>query len=919
MNKQHLAARIWRCANNMRGKISAEKYKNYILGFIFYKYVSEKEEDLLISDGWRAEDIEALSEGDIKDADYIRERIGYFIPYKYLYSTWIRPDADFNVGDVRDALQSFNRNVYKDYRAVYDNVFASLVSELDDLGDNPQHQLVAIKKLLDIIQPIPMDSRDYDVLGFIYENLIGNFAANAGKKAGEFYTPREVAVLMSDIIAYNLQDKNHISIYDPTSGSASLLLTVGQSVAKHNGNPDSVKYYAQELIKETYNLTRMNLIMRGIKPANIVTKNADTLIDDWPLQENEVDPLRVDACCSNPPYSKEWVVPTASDPRFDEYGRAPKSKADYAFLLHNLYHLNAGGIMTIVLPHGVLFRGGEESKIRTKLLENGNIEAIIGLPPDIFYGTQIPTIVMVLRRSRSKRDVLFIDASKYFIRDGTKNRLREQDIRRVFDAYCRRTEIDGFSHVATWEEIEENGFNLNIPRYVDSSEKTSAPDIYASMFGGVPVVEIDELSIWWKTMPSLRGELFSENGSYATLKVKDIDKTIGESQDVVDFKTAVSNAAAKYIGSLCEVLFGNNLEELDIRSVQQELEARLFSEFSVLPLVDEYAAYQEFSDSWKTIANDLETIKADGFTTASQAIDPNLVVEKQKDKREEEVQDKNEPWVGRVLPFGIVQRLYLPGEFEKVERLEATIAQQDWICSDFVNNLTEEEQDLDFIKEDGSIDVSKSNRVNRAFWEACSEYEPQLEGLICYWDTLKDKNKGIVDLKSIPAYYQGTDWGAIKAKQDGTYTTKAIETRITNLIDSLEFNEESLAARLKDVIEAIKELKCANKELKIVRQELIDSTRTYIENISIDEAKSVLKIKWTQTLEGRLAELADERIADLKTKVCQLAKCYEETLKDVDDAIEVASTELVGMLEQLEGNDFDMAGIAEFRRLLGGE
>ena len=918
MNKQQLAARIWRCANNMRGKISAEKYKDYILGFIFYKYISEKEEKLLVNEGWDSEDIEALSEEDIKDVEYIQGRIGYFIPYRSLYSTWTRSDADFNVGDVRDALQAFNRNIHKDFRAVYDNIFASLATGLDELGDNPQHQLVAIKKLLNIIQPIPMDSKDYDVLGFIYENLIGNFAANAGKKAGEFYTPHEVANLMSDIIAYNLQDKEHISIYDPTSGSASLLLTVGNSVAKHNGDPDSVKYYAQELNRETYNLTRMNLVMRGIKPANIVTKNADTLEDDWPLKENEVDPLRVDACCSNPPYSKKWVVPTASDPRYDEYGKAPKSKADYAFLLHNLYHLNAGGIMTIVLPHGVLFRGGEEGEIRTKLLENGNIEAVIGLPADIFYGTGIPTIVMVLRRARAKRDVLFIDASKCFIKDGKKNRLRARDIRSVFDAYRGRVDIPGFAHLATWEEIEQNGFNLNIPRYVDSSKKTIAPDIYASMFGGVPVAEIDELAEYWHTLPTLRGELFLEEGPYASIKTENIDKAINANRDVVAFKKEGTKTVLTFCDYLHATLFDEDMETIDVRNARQTLESKLFSSFAALPLVSEYAAYQEFFDNWAIVSDDLDTIQQDGFVTTTQAVDPNMVVIKKsgKDDEEEEIQDKKVPWVGRVLPFDIVQRMYLHKETEKVALLEATIAAQEQVCTNFVEDLSEEEKEQDFIKDDGSIDGSK---VNRAYWEACSEYCAELDGLICYWDTLKEKEKTVDDLLAVPARYLGTGWSVLAAKKDGTYSFKVIETRINNLIEHINPDEESLAARLGCAIRALEIERQSKRELKVAQKELIEATCAYIKSISADEARAVLDAKWVRSLEAQFDGLVNASIETLKTKVKQLTCRYEITLKDVDNDIDTVSAELTEMLGRLKGNGFDMAGIAELRVLLGGE
>ena len=279
-----------------------------------------------------------------------------------------------------------------------------------------------------------MDGRqDYDVLGFIYEYLISNFAANAGKKAGEFYTPHEVSMLMSEIVSWHLAGRENITIYDPTSGSGSLLINIGKAVARRNGDPDSIKYYAQELKENTYNLTRMNLVMRGILPDNIVARNGDTLEDDWPWfdtvenKDETYDPLFVDAVVSNPPYSQNWDPEDKElDPRF-KFGVAPKSKADYAFLLHDLYHLRPDGIMCIVLPHGVLFRGGEEGTIRKNLVENRHIQAIIGLPANIFFGTGIPTIIMVLRKQRETSDVLVVDASKHFVKEGKNNKLRASD------------------------------------------------------------------------------------------------------------------------------------------------------------------------------------------------------------------------------------------------------------------------------------------------------------------------------------------------------------------------------------------------------------------------------------------------------------------------------------------------------------
>ena len=367
MNKQQLASKIWESANKMRSKIEANEYKDYILGFIFYKFLSDKEVKYLMANDWTEEYLPVLTEDDAETVESVQKNIGYFISYDNLFSSWIAKGSDFSAENVTDALSAFSRLINSDHKKLFDNIFATLQTGLSKLGETSGARTKAIRELIYLIKDIPMDGKqDYDVLGFIYEYLISNFAANAGKKAGEFYTPHEVSLLMSEIIANHLKNRTKIEIYDPTSGSGSLLINIGKCVARYAGNGDRIKYYAQELKENTYNLTRMNLIMRGILPDNIVTRNGDTLEEDWPyFDENDpihtYNPLYVDAVVSNPPYSQPWdPADKESDPRYKDFGLAPKGKADYAFLLHELYHLKPDGIMTIVLPHGVLFRGGEE-------------------------------------------------------------------------------------------------------------------------------------------------------------------------------------------------------------------------------------------------------------------------------------------------------------------------------------------------------------------------------------------------------------------------------------------------------------------------------------------------------------------------------------------------------------------------------
>lgn len=654
MNKQQLAAKIWKSANEMRSKIEASEYKDYILGFVFYKFLSEQEQKYLKKEGATDEEIKEIEEYS-DEASSVQRNLGYFIHYNNLFSTWLKTGKDFSVGNVRDALSAFNRLISPTHKKVFDGIFKTLETGLTKLGTDSGSQTKAVKGLIKLINDIPMDDKqDYDVLGFIYEYLISNFAANAGKKAGEFYTPHEVSILMSEIIANHLKDRDEIKIYDPTSGSGSLLINIGQSVAKHINDKNRIKYYAQELKENTYNLTRMNLVMRGILPDNIVTRCGDTLEDDWPYfddndKENTYEALtNLDAVVSNPPYSQKWD-PTGkkSDPRFNGYGLAPKTKADYAFLLHDLYHLRSGGIMTIVLPHGVLFRGGDEAVIRKNLIENNNIDAIIGLPANIFFGTGIPTIIMVLKKNRANDDILIIDASKGFIKEGKNNKLRARDIKKIVDCYENRADIEKFSRKISRDEIRKNDYNLNIPRYVDSSEEADKVDVYATMFGGIPTVEIEhDCNKEFSTFKTLKNELFTTSEKpYVQARTESIKETIENNNDVVKFKNEFKHAFDDFYDFLYETLI-DGMETVTIAKAETVIADDIFIRMKGLALVDEYEAYQILDDNWKTISTDLEMIQTEG-REAIVKVDPNMVTKK-KDGKESEVQDG---FVGHIIPF----------------------------------------------------------------------------------------------------------------------------------------------------------------------------------------------------------------------------------------------------------------------------
>lgn len=859
MNKQQLAAKIWQSANQMRSKIDANEYKDYILGFIFYKYLSDREVIFAKKEDLTDSDIQLLSEDDAEVVDHFKKNLGFFISYKDLFSTWISMGNDFDVSNVRDALSAFSRLISPGHKKLFDGIFDTLQTGLSKLGDTAASQTKAIKDLIHLIKDIPMDGRqDYDMLGFIYEYLIGMFAANAGKKAGEFYTPHEVSILMSEIIADHLKDRRKIQIYDPTSGSGSLLINIGKSVAKHMDEEDRIKYYAQELKQNTYNLTRMNLIMRGIKPHNIEVRNADTLEEDWPYFDESdpigsYEPLHVDAVVSNPPYSQKWESNNKeNDPRYSDYGLAPKGKADYAFLLHDLYHVKPDGIMTIVLPHGVLFRGGEEGTIRKNLIEKNKIDAIIGLPPNIFFGTGIPTIIMVLRQKRDRDDVLIIDASKGFIKEGKSNKLRARDIKRIADTVINRESIPNYSRVVGKAEIRENEYNLNIPRYVDSSEKAESWDIYSTMFGGIPVKEINELANFWDALPGLKEAVFTETSSgYAELKSGDIKQIISHHQTVKEFKNDFNALFEDFADFMKDQLLADPTR---VKITKQEpiFSEEIFTRLQSVPLIDKYSAYQLLSNRWDIISVDLEVIQTEGFG-ATKKVEPNMVSKKVRGK-DQEVQ---EGWMGRVMPFELVQETLLVDELQELKKKENRLSEIDSEITELFEALSEEDKEADTVNE------AKDSFINSAVTK---------------------------EAKLLRA----------DAKGAGSYDDDSYEAIIINVDD------------------LISEQRKLNREIKSESAALHMKTKETIEGMSDDQVNQLLELKWITPLAESLNQLPGTMLQQLVDQVQALSEKYSTTFADITDEIKQVSQSLSLQIDDLTGNEFDMKGLEEFKTLLNG-
>ncbi|MFT8710461.1 MAG: type I restriction-modification system subunit M [Sporolactobacillus sp.] len=494
-NLQTISSKLWAMANELRGTMDASEYKNYILAFMFYRYLSEHQQQYLVKNNvLDVANGQSINEAYLEQAagddldDYLQDissTLGYAIAPNDTWESLIHKinDAQVIPSDYQTIFDHFNKNAELNKEAVTDfrGVFNDINLGDSRLGSSTNERAKSLNNIVKLVDGIDYKSDDgKDILGEIYEYLIGQFAASAGKKGGEFYTPHQVSKILAKIVASGVDQTNEFfNVYDPTMGSGSLLLTVGRALP--DGTP--VKYYGQELNTTTYNLARMNLMMHDVSYSNMKLSNADTLEGDWPdgPDDKGIDrPHSFDAVVANPPYSAHWDnnETKLKDPRFSEYGKlAPASKADYAFILHSIYHLNNTGTMAIVLPHGVLFRGAAEGKIRQTLIEKNYLDTIIGLPANLFYGTSIPTTILVFKKNRQTRDILFIDASNDFEKGKNQNSLSEAHIEKIMTTVKARQDVDKYAHVASIEEIRENEFNLNIPRYVDTFEEEAPIDL----------------------------------------------------------------------------------------------------------------------------------------------------------------------------------------------------------------------------------------------------------------------------------------------------------------------------------------------------------------------------------------------------------------------------------------------------------
>ncbi|MBT1327545.1 type I restriction-modification system subunit M [Mycoplasma bovis] len=888
ITKEKLGSKIWDAANQLRDKLEPHEYKDYVLGLVFYKFLCEKQTNYLIKN-WISSDqlkyldskyldnesnFNAIVSDDAYKSDYENlvdakkdciDENGYFIDYSNLFSSWLENKNEFNIQKFQLAFNNFNNSVNDEHKSLFKDLFVKFERDLSKLGSDTNEQTKKISSLLDIINDIPSTNQDYDVLGYIYEYLIARFASSAGKKAGEFYTPHEVSELMSKIIAYHLKDREVIKVYDPTSGSGSLLITIGQEFKKYNNGNSPVSYYAQELKAEVFNLTRMNLIMKNISPTEIHARNGDTLEQDWPMfEDNDFSSykhLSVDAVVSNPPYSQKWNSKEHSlDPRYVEYGIAPKSKADYAFLLHDLYHVQPDGIMAIVLPHGVLFRGNSEGQIRKNLIQKQQIDAIIGLPANMFYGTGIPTIIMILKKHRSEKDILFVDASKLYVKEGKNNKFSKSHIKKIADVVNHRIELENFSRRVSLDEIVQNDYNLNISRYIDNFKRQEQYDLYSIMYGGISRDELAKLDKFFDLFTGLKDKLFKlNNNNYYELKIpkEDISSTINGEWSVAEYKDSFGKKGVKFLKFFKNFVKSvEEIEHIDLVQLESVLSDYIFENMNSIPLVDVYDIYQIFVNNLDVIKDDIELIS----------------------KYYSDYDDKS-----------IVLQEILKGEITKIEGKDKSNSQKTYKSDLF---------DLERIQEKFFSDKYWLLRDKNEEAENLKSDLDELENLI----SEEDKNHDIYD------------------SENNKWKYKNIEKMYKSLIKEIDsLDSDSLEHKLANICVLKEKIDVVENDRKSLASFLVEESYKKYMSLTSDEFYELLIEKWIVPIIEQINKVGISVVDDFVSKIETLSEKYSDTFEDINNQIVDNERELVSLLKDLKGEESDMKAIDELIEIIGGK
>ena len=854
ITSDEIKRRLWDGANELRGSMDASRYKDYMLGLMFYKFLSDKTLDSFRKyAGLTNSNTEELLQEYRKAHEQYGEKLikmlhntlGYYVLPEYLYQTWLEDidSGDFELQNVTDSLNNFERTIavtgdLQDFKGL----FSTSTIDLTDtaLGSNLNERSKNVRELIKLFADLNMVAlQESDVLGDAYEYLIGQFAMESGKKAGEFYTPKQVSEVMAQIVAKSGKIK---SIYDPTVGSGSLLLTVGKHMAEDESK--MLHYYGQERNTATYNLTRMNLLLHGVRPERMTVRNGDTLAEDWPEDpERPNEGVLFDAVVMNPPYSvKNWNREDlkVSDPRFEIAGvLPPNSRGDYAFLLHGLYHLGPEGTMAIVLPHGVLFRGGTEGEIRKRLLERDIIDTVIGLPEKLFTNTGIPVCVIILKKNRDLgAPVLMIDASKEFTKEGRQNVLEEKDIAKIVDTYVERRVEPGYSYLATKETIIENDYNLNIPRYVEAIEKEIPHDVDAHLYGGIPRRDLERLKALQSTAKDTLEEALKEvRPGYVELTkpIDELKDDVLQSQSVLEKSNTMKEQIEAYTKKHWEVL-KNVDDDNNILGLKEDMLTEIKAILTKFKHVNVYDGYQVIAKIWQDcLKEDTEIIAStkDFYKAAKERV-PNMVMKGSGRNRREE----QDGWNGLIVPNDLIKKHLFSDELNEIESIQQRMQEIDAELDELVEATKVEDSDENF-----------------ALGEALNKNET--------------------------AFTVGAIRNELKVAEEGT-EEHSLLTKVESLLDE----RSTLNSQQRDL----------NKELK-------EATEERIAKLTDEEIDMLIFEKWFGDLTTQMISLIEQPLKEDLEILEMLQDRYKDTLDSLEEESKKLEQELEAMLQEMVVTD----------------
>lgn len=737
VKKSQLYSSLWASCDKLRGGMDASQYKDYILTLLFVKYVSDKYKDdpygaIAIPEGASFEDLVNL-----KGDKNIGEKIDILIA---------------KLAEANNLTGIINNAHFND---------EAKIGKGEEMIDK-------LTGLISIFQRPELDfknnkAEDDDLIGDAYEYLMRNFATASGKSKGQFYTPAEVSRILAKVIDISKCKDKNATIYDPACGSGSLLVRAA------NEAPFSLAIYGQEKDISTAGLAKMNLVLHNKASGEIHSDN--TFSDPWYKVDNDETKLRkFDYIVANPPFSmKNWMDGLKPYGRFDDFDEMPPEKnGDYAWLLHIIKSMkNQTGKAAVILPHGVLFRGNAEETIRKNIINRHLIKGIIGLPANLFYGTGIPACIIVLDKenTENRTGIFMIDASHGFIKDGDKNRLREQDIYKIVTTFNSMIEVSGFSRFVPFDEIiNKNSYNLNIPRYIDSTEKEDLQSIEAHLYGGIPQDDIDNIPHFWNVFPNLKNQIFGEysKGFYKLLIQKDdVHKTISENIEFLEYNKKVNNTYNEWKKIANPVL--TNLNSTDSnKGIILNLSEEILEKFSKLELLDKYDVYQVLLTYWnETMNDDVLLIIQDelGYNLAKITDDIKEEPKESKKAKKDSAKEKRpkEPkiigWEGRLIPKQIVLDAFFALEQKEIEKAEEKLSQTESEFEEFIeNNSDENGYFTDYMGDDEKIDSKKiTSRVKLLTKEKKTQNEEYkiLNNYVDYESSIKSQKKHITELKKV--------------------------------------------------------------------------------------------------------------------------------------------------------------------------